>query len=130
MKNMETTKKTGDFGENIARAFLESKGYTILAQNFRFKRREIDIIVCDNEYIVFIEVKTRTNIAFSLPSQSVSAAKQNSIISAAQGWLFENETTLQPRFDVIEIYRNIKTDKNYVRHIQSAFILTEKNTLS
>ena len=121
----ENNKESGDFGENIARLYLESKGCEILAQNYRFMRKEIDIIARDGEYIVFIEVKTRTNINFGTPGQSVGLNKQKHIISAAKGWLLKNDTGLQPRFDVIEIY--IKNDKNYVRRIENAFMLTDKN---
>lgn len=123
----ENHKELGDFGENIARLFLESKGCEILARNYKFMRREIDIIAKDGEYIVFIEVKTRTNLYSSIPSQAVDYNKQRRIIYAAKGWLLENETDLQPKFDVIEIYRDIKKDKNYVRRLENAFILTEQN---
>ena len=122
---MINRKETGDFGENIARVFLESKNYEIVAQNYRFMRREIDIIAKSGEYIVFIEVKTHTTAKFGIPAEKVNLNKQKHIISAAKGWLFENDTKLQPRFDVIEIY--IKKDKNYVRHIENAFIITDNN---
>jgi putative endonuclease len=124
---MENNREFGDFGENIARLYLESKGCKIVEQNYRFLRREIDIIAKDGEYIVFIEVKTRTNAKFGTPAESVNLNKQKHIISAAKGWLLRNKTNLQPRFDIIEIYRDIKNDKNYVRRIENAFILTNKN---
>ena len=126
---MTNNKESGDFGETVARAFLEGKGYQIVAQNYRFMRREIDIIARNGEYIVFIEVKTRTNTKFGTPAQSVSPGKQRHIISTAKGWLLNNmdRINLQARFDVIEIYRDIKKDKNYVRHIENAFMLTDKN---
>ena len=124
---MDNTKELGDYGEKIARLYLESKGCEILARNYKFLRREIDIIAQDGEYIVFIEVKTRTNIYFATPALNVDINKQKRIIFAAKGWLRDNITDLQPRFDVIEIYRDIKKDKNYVRRIENAFILTDKN---
>jgi len=123
----ENNKEAGDYGENIARTYLESKNCVILAQNYRFLRREIDIIARDGEYIVFVEVKTRTGTHFGTPAQSVNLNKQKHIISAARGWLLKNKTTLQPRFDIIEVYRDIKNNKNYVRRIENAFILTNKN---
>ena len=124
---MENNKEAGNYGENIARAYLESKNCVIIAQNYRFLRREIDIIAKDGEYIVFIEVKTRTGTNFGTPAQSVNLNKQKHIISAAKGWLLKNKTKLQPRFDIIEVYRDKKNDKNYVRRIENAFILTNKN---
>ena len=123
----EDSKGLGDFGEEVARLYLESKGCEILARNYKFMRREIDIIARDGEYIVFIEVKTRTSSYNITAAEQVGLKKQERIIYAAQGWLLENDTGLQPRFDVIEIYRDIMADKNYVRRIENAFILTEKN---
>jgi putative endonuclease len=117
----------GNLGEDIARLYLESKGCEILAMNYKFLRREIDIIARDGEYIIFVEVKTRTNVKYRTPGANVDLKKQKRIIFAAKGWLLENKTSLQPRFDVIEIYRDIKNDKNYVRRIENAFILSDKN---
>jgi putative endonuclease len=123
----ENHKALGDFGENLACLYLESKGCEIIKQNYIFMRHEIDIIAKDGEYIVFIEVKTRTNWHNVTAAQNVDYKKQKRIIYAARGWLFENNTDLQPRFDVIEVYRDIYNDKNYIRRIESAFILTDEN---
>ena len=123
----ENHKELGNFGEEIARLFLESKGCEILARNYKFLRREIDIIARDGEYIIFVEVKTRTSSYQITAAEQVGINKQKRIIFAAKGWLLENNTRLQPRFDVIEVYRDSKNDKNYVRRIESAFILTDKN---
>ena len=120
----EDSKGLGDFGEEVARLYLESKGCEILARNYKFMRREIDIIARDGEYIVFIEVKTRTS-SYVTAAEQVDLKKQGRIIYAAQGWLLENNTGLQPRFDVVEVY--IMAGRNYVRRIENAFILTEKN---
>jgi len=122
---MKNTKRLGDFGEKIARMFLERKGYKILAQNYRLKqaRKEIDIIAADGEYIIFAEVKTSGNPGFATPAEHVGPRKQEAVISAAKGWIYENPGTgLQPRFDVIEVYHDKNTGKNYVRHIENAFI--------
>jgi putative endonuclease len=130
MIKTKNKKELGDSGENIAAAFLDSKGYEILARNYRFMRREIDIIARNGEYIIFTEVKTLTNSKFGTPAEKVNTSKQRHIISAAKGWLLKNSAvsgSLQPRFDVIEIYMDLKNDKNYVRHIENAFILTGRN---
>lgn len=128
---MENLKKLGADGENIACLYLESKGYETVKKNYRAKNRcEIDIIVKKDEYIVFIEVKTRTSSSFGVPSESVNIAKQKNIIAAARYFLNESGNLYsksQPRFDVIEIYKDNKTGKNYVRNIENAFIVNEKN---
>lgn len=129
---MGTKKETGDKGENIACAFLESKGYFIIKKNFRAARCEIDIIARKDEYIIFVEVKTRKTQKFGNAALAVGAQKQKNIITAAEifiasdfesgldsGSLYEN---MQPRFDIVEVYVDEKNKKNYINHIEFAFI--------
>ena len=123
-------KDLGNSGENTACLFLESKGFKIIAKNYRAFRKEIDIIALKDEYIIFAEVKTRSSAKFGTPSESVGITKQRHIILSAKKFLTDNDrlyAELQPRFDIIEIYADIKTGKNYVRHIECAFITNEKN---
>ncbi|MCL1857900.1 MAG: YraN family protein [Oscillospiraceae bacterium] len=129
-KNKKNNKELGNSGENTACLFLESKGYKIISQNYRANRREIDIIAQKGEYIIFAEVKTRSSVNFGTASQSVNIKKQRHIISAARLFLLKNfiYSELQPRFDIIEIYRDSKTGKDYVRHIEGAFITNNENS--
>jgi len=124
MNNMNH-KEFGAGGERIARLLLEGKGYEIIAQNYKAWRKEIDIIAKKDGYIIFAEVKTRSSAKFGTPSESVNAEKQRHIILAAKKFMLENGglySKLQPRFDIIEIYRDKNTGKNYARHIEGAFI--------
>ena len=135
---MGNSKKLGSDGENIAVLFLERKGYEIVEKNYRAKIKsqkgagcEIDIIAKKDGYIVFVEVKTRSSLNYGAASESVNINKQKHIISTAKRFLMESGSLYsenQPRFDVIEIYRDNKTGKNYVRNIEGAFITNEKNT--
>jgi len=122
--NKKNNKVLGNDGENTACLFLESKGYKIIGRNYRGNRKEIDIIAKKDGYIIFAEVKTRSSVAFGTASESVNIKKQRHIISAAKLFLLKNNlySELQPRFDIIEVYRDNKTGKNYVRHIEAAFI--------
>ena len=118
-------KDLGNSGENTACLFLESKGYRIIEKNYRGNRKEIDIIAQKDGYIIFAEVKTRSSSNYGAPSESVDIRKQQNIISAARKFMLDNGriySRFQPRFDVIEIYRDKKAWKDYVRHIESAFI--------
>ena len=127
----QNNKKLGNSGENTACLFLESKGYKIIAKNYRANRKEIDIIAQKNGLIIFAEVKTRSSVNFGMPSESVNIHKQRHIISAAKYFMLCNSrqySEFQPRFDVIEIYRDNKTNKDYVRHIEGAFITNEENS--
>ena len=123
--NKKDNKKTGNSGENTACLFLESKGYAIIEKNYKAHRKEIDIIALKDGYIIFAEVKTRSSVTFGIPSESVNLKKRRHIIFAAQNFLLDNGKSyseFQPRFDIIEIYRDKKEGKDYVRHIESAFI--------
>lgn len=118
-------KIVGNNGELIACLFLESKGYRIIEKNYRAYRKEIDIIAKKDGYLIFAEVKTRRTTNFGTPSESVNHTKQRHILWAAKKYLADHAgfySELQPRFDVVEIYCDQKTKKNYVRHIEGAFI--------
>ena len=117
-------KEVGNKGENIACTFLESKSYNIVEKNFRAAKCEIDIIAQKDEYIIFIEVKTRSSQKFGSASQSVGGAKRKNIIKAAEMFIALNDLyiDMQPRFDVIEVYIDVKAGRNYINHIEFAFI--------
>lgn len=112
VRNMTTyngnKKSFGSTGELIATSFLKNNGYTVLAQNFRFGRLgEIDIIARENEYICFIEVKTRSSTLFGMPCESVNRKKQENIIKLAQVYLKQHRlTNSNVRFDVVEVILN------------------------
>ena len=97
-------KKIGSIGEKLASDYLERIGYSILQLNFRFRYGEIDIIACNSEYLVFIEVTTRKGSSPLHPSLSVTKAKGKRIRELASLYLMEHEDeTRQPRFDVISV---------------------------
>ena len=93
----------GAVGEVLAARFLRSKGYTILSSNYRCRFGEIDIIAAKGQYIAFVEVKTRSEDAYYAPREAVTPMKQQRIWKTAGVYLQSYETSLQPRFDVIEI---------------------------
>ena len=118
-----STKTLGDWGENIALKHLLKKGYRLKKRGFRTRFGEIDLIVCDETFIVFVEVKLRKNANFAHARESVGKTKQSKIVKTAGMWLVYNETSLQPRFDVIEIYaeQGILTANPEIIHIKNAF---------
>ena len=111
----------GDRGEDAAAAYLTRKGYRILARKFRCKTGEIDIIALDGRFLVFAEVKTRTNLAYGMPKESVQYRKQTKLIRTAYYYrrLHAELRSLSMRMDVVEVL----TDGSgvYVRHIVNAF---------
>jgi putative endonuclease len=111
----------GKKGELIAREFLLQRQYTILALNWRHRRREIDIIAATAECLVFFEIKTLATDLFGWPEQHVDAAKRRHIQAAASAYM-DRLPRLPPaiRFDVIAI--TFEKDGTYdLVHFEDAF---------
>ena len=123
------TKQLGDIGENIACRFLKKNGFQILDRNRHQSHNELDIIAKDRTYILFVEVKTRTVNSdlyspFGSPASAVTREKQVRLITAAKNYLAAQPkyASLQPRFDVIEVYLEKQTQKLLrIHHIDNAF---------
>lgn len=107
---------TGCGGEDMAYKYLISKGYKILARNFKTKIGEIDIIAKDKGVIVFVEVKTRKSDFFGLPREAVTPSKQRKIRMVATQYLKLHGGLEQVcRFDVIDILAG------EINHIENCF---------
>lgn len=114
---------TGAWGEALAAEYLRKKRYQLLATGYRCRYGEIDLIVCDKTYLVFVEVKLRKSSVFADAREFVDFRKQNRIRTTASVYLSQNPTHLQPRFDVIEIYapEGTATKKPIINHLEDAF---------
>ncbi len=106
-------------GEERAAKYLKKQGYYIIAKNFQTRFGEIDIIAEDKEYIVFVEVKSRSEKSIAEPREFVDLRKQRKIIKTAEIYLSENPAEKQPRFDVVEVKR--EKGKTSLNHIVNAF---------
>ena len=96
----------GQWGEETAAAYLEAKGYTILARNFHTAHGEIDIVASKAAGLIFIEVKTRSSHTFAYPEDSVTQRKQAHLLSAASDYIQTHpESGESWQFDVIAIER-------------------------
>lgn len=117
------SKLTGRWGEALAAKYLEKKKYTVIACNYACRYGEIDLIVQNKTYLVFVEVKLRKSDSFAKASDFVDARKQNRIRMTAELYLSQHETELQPRFDVVEIYapEGTETKKPKITHMEDAF---------
>lgn len=115
---------TGAWGEALAAEYLRKKRYKLVAANYRSRFGEIDLIVSDRKYLVFVEVKLRKSDRFAAAAEFVDLRKQNRIRSTAAIYLSEHETVLQPRFDVIEIYapNGTSTEHPVIHHMEDAFL--------
>ncbi|NIR44822.1 MAG: YraN family protein [Gemmatimonadetes bacterium] len=79
--------RLGALGERLAARHLERLGYTILARNFRFGHREIDLIARRGDTVAFVEVKTRAGDGFGHPLAAITALKRREVERVARHWL-------------------------------------------
>ncbi|MFZ6014654.1 MAG: YraN family protein [Bacteroidota bacterium] len=95
--------KTGSKGENLAAAFLEQKGFEIVARNYRFRRLEIDLIARRDNWLIFVEVKTRSSTDFGEPEEFVVDTKRQHIFDTAEEYIFKNDWQGHIRFDIVSV---------------------------
>lgn len=120
---MATANLNGAWGEALAAEYLRKKRYNVIAAGFHSKFGEIDLIVKDKKYIVFVEVKLRKTAKFAQAREYVDRRKQDRIRVTASIYLETHPTPLQPRFDVIEIYapQGRATLAPEIIHLEDAF---------
>lgn len=113
----------GHWGEALAAEYLRKKRYEIVAAGYYCRFGEIDLIVRDRKYLVFVEVKLRKSADFAKALEFVDRRKQDKIRVTASMYLSQNPTQLQPRFDVVEIYapEGMNTRKPEIYHMEDAF---------
>lgn len=119
MAVQQNNRKLGGYYEKKAAAYLESKGYHILAKNYRCPQGEIDVIALSPEHIyVFVEVKYRRTRQYGDPFSAVGPGKQARISRAALWYLSARHMPVETpvRFDVIGF-----NGENEIRHIENAF---------
>ncbi len=114
---MYNSRSIGSTYENVAADYLAGKGYVILARNYRIASGEIDIVAEKDGYIVFVEVKYRSNFRKGAPEEAVGANKQRQISRVALHFLkhMGYGVDVGVRFDVITVM------EDNIHHIENAF---------
>lgn len=114
---------SGAWGESLAAEYLRKKRYKLLASGYRSRFGEIDLIVHNRKFLVFVEVKLRKTDSFAQAHEFVDQHKRDRLRTTAAMYLTQYPTKLQPRFDVIEIYapEGIHTETPQIIHIEDAF---------
>ena len=94
----------GALGEKIAAEYLTGLGYMIRERNFRSREGEIDIIAEKDDFLVFIEVRTRTSTSYGTPEESVTSQKKERLIALAEAYREDREDLPSSwRIDVVAI---------------------------
>src|SRR3990170_8500079 len=95
--------ETGGMGEKLAAEFLMGKGFRVVARNYRFRKAEIDLIVQREDWLIFVEVKTRKSNAYGEPESFVDALQRRLIYDAAEEYIFRNDWQGHIRFDIVSV---------------------------
>ena len=115
---------TGKSGEDLVANYLRKNGWSIVKRNYQCRYGEIDIIAENEQYIIFVEVKTRKENSMVSAFEAVDSTKQQKIMLTVQDYMSKVETSLQPRFDVAGVTVKERKDgsKGYaLNYIENAF---------
>ncbi|ADL13162.1 YraN family protein [Acetohalobium arabaticum] len=119
---MVNKKKLGQLGEELAAEYLKELGYSIINRNYSCRIGELDIIAAKDNYLVFVEVKTKQNFKFGTPREEVNYHKQQKLQQVAQYYISQHpKKEANYRFDVIGILYQSEDDYQ-VSHIKNAFL--------
>jgi len=97
-------REVGILGEKIAVDHLREQGYHVRETNFRCREGEIDIIAEKDDFLVFVEVRTRRSSSFGTPEESITPAKMERLVTLGQTYI-EGHQNLPPcwRIDVVSV---------------------------
>lgn len=117
------SERLGRWGEQVALEYLCRRHYALLQARYTSRFGEIDLIVQNPQYIVFVEVKLRKNDRFGQGREYVNRHKQERLRLTAAIYLEEHPNERQPRFDIIEVYapEGTHTHNPVIHHLEDAF---------
>ena len=101
--------RIGRIGEDAVTARYADMGFSVVARNMHISHNEIDLILQNDTHLVFVEVKTRhaspnTPSRYGRPAAAIDKGKRERMRKAAEDYLRQHPTALQPRIDVAEVY--------------------------
>jgi putative endonuclease len=111
----------GRRGEDLAHRYLQARGYTIVARNYRTRSgtAECDLVARKDNTVVFVEVKTRATDRYGAPELAVDRDKRHHIVRAAADYLLRTDASwAQARFDIISV---LFGDGERIEHHVDAF---------
>lgn len=116
------TQRPGSDAESRAEQFLQRQGLVTRDKNYRSKLGEIDLIMMQNDEIIFIEVRLRSHRQFASAIESVTRGKQRKIIQTAHCYLQQHQLTEKAncRFDVIA-FDGSHSDPEWIQNAFSAY---------
>lgn len=128
---MSFTAEIGKLGEDMVAAYLKGEGYLITRRNYHSRYGEIDIVAEKDEYILFVEVKTREKGSPVTPAGAVSRSKQKKLVLTGLDYLSKLRVEMNSRFDVAEVVYTIdengqfRASLNYIRNAFNNEVLND-----
>lgn len=120
---MQSKIELGQYGEQLAVDFLLKQKYKIIKRNWRCHYGELDIVAQENDVLCFVEVRTKTNVEYGSPFETITQTKQRKLIQLAQEYIQENDCEEQDaRFDVMAV--DLTDNLAKVEIIKNAFELS------
>lgn len=118
---MENPKQSvGRLGEDLAATYLEGRGWTVLARNYRAGPKEIDLVVIRAGVVAFVEVKARATSTGGTPLEPIRSLKRRAVESAARRWILENgRPGVAYRFDAVAV--RIRGPRYEIEHVPDAW---------
>ncbi len=114
-------KEVGKLGEKAAQKFLRKRGYRIRETGFRCHHGEIDIIAQQKDYLVFVEVRTKSSLDFGTPEESITQAKKEKLIASALTYVSTHQKPPSEwRIDVVAVELDDKGKANRIELIENA----------
>lgn len=119
--NKASNKQIGKLGEEFAEKYLKKQGYKILEKNYRYSRfAEIDIVAKDKDTIVFVEVKTRSDLTFGHPFEAINKTKLQHIFQAGLFYLQNTkEKHKNYRIDIVAVVGKSEESSPKIEHLKN-----------
>ena len=115
---MAAHNELGAWGEELASAFLQQKGYTIIERDWKMGHKDLDIIAKHNGMVVFVEVKTRRNRVFAEPEEAVDYRKLQNLRQAINYYVKSRRINRDFRLDVITVVGTPEGGSPEITHIE------------
>lgn len=118
---MKSSQHLARLGEKLAEKFLTQKGFTPVKKNYRIRGGEIDLIMENEEIVLFVEVKTRRSTRFGLPHEDVSPNQKRAFIRTIFHYLKRHPTKKRWRVDLVNV-RLTQKQQALITHILHIFL--------
>jgi putative endonuclease len=121
LKTWEPGQAAGRRGEDMAHRYLERRGFTVVARNYRPPAGggEIDLVAWEGKTLVFVEVKSRASNEFGAPERNIGPEKRDALLRAGRNYARRAGVPFESaRFDVVSI---LLTDPPAITHAPDAF---------